>query len=74
MSRQGTFENSVIIGSDVWIGIGSRLMPGVRIGSGAIVAAGAVVTSDVELLSVVGGNPARAISKRPDDRRGSDVS
>jgi virginiamycin A acetyltransferase len=53
-----------VIGNDVWIGYQALIMPGVRIGDGAIVAAGAVVTADVEPYTVVGGNPARTIRRR----------
>jgi maltose O-acetyltransferase len=53
-----------IIEDDVWIGARCIIMPGVRIGKGAIVAAGAIVTKDVEPYAVVGGNPAKVIKYR----------
>lgn len=62
----------IVVEDDVWIGAGSTVLPGVRIGKGAIVAAGAVVTKDVPAFTVVGGVPARVIkelepgSVRPD--------
>ena len=49
------------VGSDVFIGAGATLMPGVRIGDRCVVAAGSVVTRSVPDGSVVGGNPARLI-------------
>ncbi|TRZ45414.1 antibiotic acetyltransferase [Robertkochia solimangrovi] len=52
------------IGADVWIGAGSVIIAGITIGDGAIVAAGAVVTKDVEPYAIVGGNPARFIKMR----------
>lgn len=55
-----------VIEADAWIGCGSVLMAGVRIGRGAIVAAGAVVTKDVPPYEIVGGVPARKISDRFD--------
>lgn len=61
------FKGDTVIGNDVWIGRKSVIMPGVKIGDGAIVAAYSVVTKDVEPYSVVGGNPARFIKKRFDD-------
>ncbi|MGA8015982.1 MAG: acyltransferase [Candidatus Dormiibacterota bacterium] len=54
----------VLIEERAWIGMRAMIMPGVRIGRGAVVAAGAVVTRDVEPLSVVGGVPARVIGHR----------
>lgn len=55
------------IGHDVWIGMGSFVMRGVRIGHGAVVAANSVVTRDVAPYSVVAGNPARHIKYRFDE-------
>jgi acetyltransferase-like isoleucine patch superfamily enzyme len=59
-------QNEVDIGDDVWIGFGSVVLSGVRIGDGAIVAAGSVVTSDVAAFAIVGGVPARPIGQRFD--------
>ncbi len=53
-----------IIGDDVWIGYGSIIMSGVKIGDGSIIAAGSVVTKDVEAYSIYGGNPAKKIKDR----------
>ncbi len=52
------------VGNDVWLGYEALVMPGVRIGDGAIVAARAVVASDVPPYAVAGGNPARVIRMR----------
>jgi acetyltransferase-like isoleucine patch superfamily enzyme len=49
------------IGSDVFVGLNSTIMPGVQIGNRVIVAAGSVVTRSVPDGVVVGGNPARII-------------
>lgn len=54
----------VIIGNDVWIGQGCKLLNGITIGDGAIIAAGAVVTKDVEPYTIVGGIPAKVIRRR----------
>ncbi len=51
----------VSIGSDVWIGGGAIVLPGVKIGDRAIVGAGAVVTKDVLADTTVVGNPARPL-------------
>jgi maltose O-acetyltransferase len=53
-----------VIEDYVWIGTRATILPGVRIGQGAVVAAGAVVTNDVMAFSVVGGVPAKIIGKR----------
>lgn len=45
----------------VWIGVGSTILKGVKIGEGAVVAAGSVVTRDVPPACLVGGNPAKVI-------------
>ncbi len=69
------FDNSairdnrpVVIGNDVWIGAYVSILPGVRIGDGAVIAAGAVVTGDVEPYAIVGGVPAKTIRYRFDEQ------
>lgn len=65
MLEQGeTSYAKTVIEDDVWIGARSIILPGRRIGKGAIVAAGSVVTKDVEPYVIVGGNPARFIRAR----------
>lgn len=59
-------KGSIIVGHDVWFGYQSLVLPGVRIGHGAIVAACAVVTCDVPDYAVVAGNPARIVKQRFD--------
>lgn len=58
-----------VIGNDVWIGSEAVIMPGVRIGHGAVIGTRALVARDVEPYTIVGGNPARPIRKRFDDAR-----
>jgi acetyltransferase-like isoleucine patch superfamily enzyme len=53
----------IVIGSDVFIGVNSIILPGVTIGSRVVVAAGSVVTRDVPDNTVVAGVPAREISR-----------
>jgi len=53
-----------VIGNDVWIGAEAMIMPGIRIGHGAVIGSRALVTRDVEPYAIVGGNPARVIRKR----------
>jgi len=57
-------KGDTVVGNDVWIGYDSLVMPGVRIGNGAVIAARSVVASDVPAYTVVGGNPARQIRRR----------
>lgn len=64
MCKQGSIVKGVIIGNDVWIGMRSIIMPGVKIGNGAIIGAGAVVTKDVPDYAIVGGVPAKVIRYR----------
>jgi phosphonate metabolism protein (transferase hexapeptide repeat family) len=54
----------VVIGNDVWIGHAVIVMPGVKVGDGAVLAAGAVVTRDVAPYTIVGGVPAKQIRER----------
>ena len=56
-----TKEKPVTICDGVWIGHGAFILPGVRIGKGAVVAARTVVTKDVPDGKVVMGIPARVI-------------
>jgi len=55
----------VTIEEDAWIGAGAVILPGVRIGRGAVVGANSVVTEDVPPLTVVAGLPARPIRQLP---------
>lgn len=61
------YKGDTLIGNDVWLGYEALVMPGVKIGDGAIVAARAVVTRDVPPYSVVGGNPAQVVKRRYSD-------
>lgn len=58
------YKGDTIIGNDVWIGYEALIMPGIKIGNGAIVASRSVVTIDVPAYTVVGGNPAKPIKTR----------
>lgn len=57
-------EKPVVIGNDVWIGGRVTILPGVKIGNGAIIGAGAVVSKDVPDYAIVGGNPAHILKYR----------
>lgn len=60
-------KGDIIIGNDVWIGYDSLIMPGVKIGDGAIIAARSVVVKDIPPYTIAGGNPAVPIKQRFSD-------
>ena len=62
--NQGTKDKDVRIGSDVWTGLDTKILPGVTIGDGCVIGTGAVVTKDIPPKSVAVGVPARVIKKR----------
>lgn len=67
LSRSGRDDPAVIIiEEDVWIGHGSILLAGVKVGRGAVIAAGSVVTKDVPPCTIFGGIPAHFIKERFD--------
>jgi maltose O-acetyltransferase len=53
------FARPVKIGSDVWVGGGAIICPGVRIGSRSVIGAGSVVTNDIPEDVFAAGNPCR---------------
>ena len=57
----------VVIGDRAWIGYRAIILPGIKIGEGAVVGAGAVVTKDVDAFAIVAGNPARKVGERNRD-------
>jgi acetyltransferase-like isoleucine patch superfamily enzyme len=57
-------RGTVVIGNDIWIADGVRIMSGVTIGDGAIIANNSHVVKNVEPYSLVGGNPAKLIKYR----------
>lgn len=59
-------NKSVIIEDYVWIASRATILPGVKVGRGAVVACGAVVTKDVPSLAIVAGVPAKIIGLRKD--------
>lgn len=60
-------KGDTVIGNDVWICYEAVIMPGVKIGDGAVIGTRAVVTKDVPPYTIVGGVPAKPIRRRFDD-------
>jgi maltose O-acetyltransferase len=61
LRRERELGKPITIGSDVWVGGGALILPGVRIGSAAVIGAGSVVTKDVPDGVFAAGNPCRVI-------------
>ncbi|GAB3907508.1 Vat family streptogramin A O-acetyltransferase [Mucilaginibacter boryungensis] len=67
LAKKYPHKGDTIIGNDVWIGFESTLMPGIKVGNGAVIASKSVVTKDVPDYAIVGGNPAKVIRMRFDE-------
>ena len=61
------FSEPIVIEDKVWIGSNVVVLPGVRIGYGAVVGAGSVVTRDVPAMTVAVGVPCRVVRPITDD-------
>lgn len=61
-------NGNVTIGNDVWLCANCVILSGVTIGDGAVIANGAIVTKDVPPYAIVGGNPAKLIRWRFDEK------
>ncbi|MBO0408685.1 DapH/DapD/GlmU-related protein [Aeromonas hydrophila] len=74
ISRERTLHTKpVVIGSNVWLGEGVVVLPGVTIGKSSIIGANSVVSRDIPANSIAVGNPARVI-KQFDFQRGQWVA
>lgn len=65
LRRREEFGKPVTIGTDVWVGGGAIILPGVTIGDRAVIGAGSVVTRDVPADVFAAGNPCRVIRDNP---------
>ena len=59
-------KGDTVVGNDVWIGQNVTVLPGVRIGDGAIIGANSVVARDIPPYTVAAGSPCRVIRHRFD--------
>lgn len=64
IQQQGDISKGIVIGNDVWIGVGCAILDGAVIGDHAIVAPNAVVSGRVAENVIVAGNPAKPIFTR----------
>ncbi len=58
-------EYTTRIGNNVYLGVGSIILPGVNIGDNTVIGAGAIVTNDIPAGVLALGNPAKVIKKIP---------
>ena len=61
LRRTQEFAKPIVIGSDVWVGGGAIICPGVTIGARSVIGAGSVVTRDVPAGVFAAGNPCRVV-------------
>lgn len=64
ITDQASDEADVQIGNDVWLGTRVTVLPGARIGNGAIIGAHSVVRGDIPAMAIAVGSPARVVSER----------
>jgi len=62
--EQGRSSSGITLGDNVWLGTGTKVLDGVRIGRDVVVGAGAVVTDDLPDGAVAVGMPARVVRRR----------
>jgi acetyltransferase-like isoleucine patch superfamily enzyme len=64
IQEQGLTYGRIVIEEDVWIGGGSVILEGVRLGRGCVIGGGSTIVKDVPPYAVVAGNPGRVIKWR----------
>lgn len=64
ITKQPMDEADIVLGDDVWIGTRAIVLPGARIGDGAVIGAGAVVRGEIPAYAVAVGMPARVVGLR----------
>jgi maltose O-acetyltransferase len=69
LRREQEYGAPVTIGSDVWVGSGAIILPGVTIGSRTVIGAGSVVTRSLPENVLAVGNPCRVVREMPSGSR-----
>lgn len=64
--NESNVSGKIIIGNDVWIGYGAKILYGSIIGDGCIIAAGSIVRGKFKSYSMIAGNPAQKMYTRFD--------
>ena len=59
-------RGNIILEDGVWIGVGTIVLSGVRIGEGAVIGAGSIVTKNIDSNAIAVGRPAKVIKRRED--------
>jgi acetyltransferase-like isoleucine patch superfamily enzyme len=62
--NQGQTMEGIVVGDDVWVGAGVRILDGVEIGKGCVIAAGSVVTKSTIPYGIYAGVPAKKVKDR----------
>jgi len=70
LRRTQKFGKPITIGSDVWVGGGAIICPGITIGSRTVIGAGSVVTRDIPVRVYAAGNPCRVIRQITEEDHG----
>ncbi|HEY4841978.1 MAG TPA: sugar O-acetyltransferase, partial [Terriglobales bacterium] len=73
LRRKQEYGRPIDIGSDVWVGAGALVLPGVSIGSRSVIGAGSVVTRDIPEGVFAAGNPCRVIREVSENDRAEDA-
>jgi len=73
LREEDVIPQPIIVGNDVWIATNAKVKQGATIGDGAVVAMESLVTKDVPPYAIVGGNPARIIKYRFNERQIHDL-
>ena len=74
MIDQPRTSHGIVLGDNVWLGTGAKVLDGVRIGKDVVVGAGAVVNADLPDGAIAAGVPARILRSRGDAAARSDAA